>query len=83
MSERDATHCYIGTWPACGCVRFVTVDAPEHAKDNAKEIAKLVRAGYAVNRVTIEEFRSDKTTFGCKDEAACPNPWTKKKRRAA
>ena len=71
--------CYIGVWPACGCIRFVTTDDPEYEKDNAKEIAKLVRKGYRVENITVAEFRTGPRKFGCKDTAACLNPNRKTK----
>ena len=66
--------CYIGVWPACGCIRFVTTDEPEYAKDNAKEIAKLMKRGYRVENITIDEFKTGPRKFGCKDTANCQNP---------
>lgn len=69
-----ATHCYIGVWPECGCIRFVSVD-DETMKDNHKKIAELIRGGYTVNHVTIADFNAGKHgKFGCKDENTCPNP---------
>ena len=75
----NATHCYVGIWPACDCIRFVTADEPEYAKDNAKEIARLIRAGYSVERLTVKEFKEEHR-FGCKDELQCPNPHAKRKK---
>jgi hypothetical protein len=57
MSTEQA-YAYIGRAP-CGCIRFATVDEPRHAKDNAKEIAKVIKAGYTVERVTVEFVRSN------------------------
>ena len=71
--------CYIGVWPACGCIRFVTTDEPEYAKDNAKEIAKLLKRGYRVENITVAEFKGGTRKFGCKDTANCPNPNRPKK----
>lgn len=44
---------------ACGCgsVTFATVDRPEWAKDTAKTIAKLIREGRSVERVSLDSFR--------------------------
>ena len=76
MTTDATSFCYIATWPACGCIRLVTVDSPEHAKDNAKEIARCIKLGYAVNRVTVASFKvGEHGKFGCKDAANCPNPY--------
>ena len=44
----------------CGCGSFIfaAVDVPDMAKSNAKEIAKLIREGYAVERTTVGIVRS-------------------------
>lgn len=44
--------CYAVREPGKPGFCMITVDAPEHAKDNAKEIAKYMRKGFAVERVT-------------------------------
>lgn len=41
----------------CGCPVFVTVDSAEHRKDTAREIARCLRDGLAVNRMTVEAAR--------------------------
>ena len=48
---------YIGRCK-CGAIRFTTVDKPEYAKDNAKEIAKCIRAGLIIERVTVGYVRA-------------------------
>lgn len=78
-ADNRAEYCYIGSWPACGCIRFITSDKPEYAKDTGKKIGKLIRDGYAVNRILIADFKAGKHgTFGCKaiknHEYDCPNP---------
>lgn len=46
---------YIGTRP-CGCVPFwVSADLP--ARDIAKEVARAIRDGLNIERVTTEESR--------------------------
>ena len=48
---------YIGRCK-CGAIRFTCVDKPEYAKDNAKEIAKCIRNGLAIERVTVGYVRT-------------------------
>ncbi len=56
---------YIGR-ADCGCIRAACVDNEiVGKKDVAKAIAKMVRDGLVVSRVTIEEVRSDPTWKGC------------------
>ena len=82
MTERAVEpRCYIGVWPACGCIRFVTADEPEYEQDNAKEIAKLVRRGYRVENITVAEFKAGPRKFGCRDVNACINPFANKNRK--
>ena len=47
---------YLGRKP-CGCAVFCTVDRPERAKDTAREVAKEMRAGLTIERVTVEVAR--------------------------
>jgi len=81
MTKPDSeAFCYIATWPACGCIRFVTADEPDMATANAKNIARCVKAGYTVNRVTVADFKAGKHgNFGCADKENCPNPHAKRK----
>jgi hypothetical protein len=46
--------CYVGV-KSCGCVVAGCVDDPRFAKETAKFIARLVRDGYAVKHVPINE----------------------------
>jgi hypothetical protein len=48
---------YISKKP-CGCLAMAIVDNPEHKKDVAREIAKAIRAGETVERVTTESVRT-------------------------
>lgn len=41
----------------CGSITFATMDRPEWAKDTAKTIAKMIRDGYAIERVPLRSFR--------------------------
>ena len=58
-----ATHVYAGRL-SCGCTVAAMVDIPDEPKEVAKSVAQFIRDGYAVARVTLEEFRG--TTIGCK-----------------
>ena len=49
---------YVATVPGCGCVVATTVDAPEYARDTAKEVAAWVRDGLTISRHTVEEVRA-------------------------
>ena len=48
---------YIGRCK-CGAIKFTTVDKPEYAKENAKEIAKCIRDGLTIERVTVGDVRT-------------------------
>jgi len=43
---------YIAYKP-CGCVVMIATDEPQWAADNAKEVAKCIRAGYRVEHTTV------------------------------
>jgi NADPH:quinone reductase-like Zn-dependent oxidoreductase len=43
----------------CGCMVAAMVDNPEHKKDTAKEIAKWIREGLTIERVTAEYVREN------------------------
>lgn len=59
----SGTWCYIARtaeptkYHAAGVVVCVTVDRPELAKDNAREIAKWMRDGLTIERVPVEWAR--------------------------
>jgi hypothetical protein len=76
--NEDERRCYIGTWPACGCIRFVSADDPDYEADNAKEVARLIRMGYRVENITVAEFKSGTRNFGCDHQDACLNPHNRK-----
>ena len=65
MSDNSETPCYIARCQCgCGGMIFASVDDAEmreqRAKETAKEIGKLVRDGYTVERATVKEVRSSK-----------------------
>lgn len=47
----------------CGGIVFASVDNPEHATDTAKEVARCIREGYAVERTVVSVVRTQ--PFGC------------------
>lgn len=47
----------------CGGIVFASVDNPEHAADTAKEVARCIRDGYAVERTVVSVVRTQ--PFGC------------------
>jgi len=48
--------CYIGRLD-CGCIVLAIVDSLEHKKDTAKEIAKAIKKGLNIERVSVEYVR--------------------------
>lgn len=80
----NATHCYIASNPPCGCIRWVSVDQPQYAKENGKNTANMIQAGYQVSRVRIDEFKAGTHgQFGCKDTACPKHPDDKKRTKRA
>lgn len=47
---------YISRKP-CGCLVMASVDDPKHADATAREVAKAIRQGEKVERVTVEFVR--------------------------
>lgn len=56
MPEESMSYSYISRQP-CGCLTVAIVDNPEHRRDVAKEVAKAIRNGEVVERVTSESVR--------------------------
>ena len=48
----------------CGCLTLAIVDEPAHRREVAKEVAKAIRMGETVERVTCEQVR--KMDWKCK-----------------
>ena len=66
MSDIDATNCFISRCD-CGGLTFAAVDTPERRKDNAKEVAALIRDGRRVENLSVTEVRGARWCFGeCK-----------------
>ena len=53
MSKKD---CYISRLP-CGCITMACVDKLEHKRETAKEVARAIRLGETIDRVTSEYVR--------------------------
>jgi hypothetical protein len=72
------TPCYVGLRP-CGCICAAAVDAPDNDKkrrsEDAREVAKWMRAGLTIERWTVEKVRAA-------NWAGCPtcNPPKRSKR---
>jgi hypothetical protein len=49
---------YIGK-KECGCIVAAFVDNPEHKKDIAREIAKWIKDGLTIERVTDDYVREN------------------------
>ena len=43
----------------------MAVDSPEQKKDNAKHLARWIRAGLTIERWTIEKVRQDAVSCKC------------------
>lgn len=72
-----ATHCYVGRHATCGHVRAVIIDDAGVARDVAKFVARMVRDGLHVERMTVADFKADKTAFN-RDCPVCNPPKTRK-----
>lgn len=48
----------------CGCTVMATVDCPEHADENAREIAACIRDGLRIEHVTDDWVRTE-SRWGC------------------
>jgi hypothetical protein len=55
MASSEATHCYIGKVPGCGCIEAAYVDDAANAKAIGKEVAQWIRDGYEVTRVAFAD----------------------------
>lgn len=48
-----AEHAYVGT-KSCGCVTLIVM---EQRRDAGREVARAIRAGDAINRMSVEDVR--------------------------
>lgn len=65
----DTSMAYVAT-KDCGCVVMVAMDMPNAKRENAKEIAACIRAGYNVTRMTLDEARERPWGKKCPHEQA-------------
>ncbi len=49
---------YAGSLP-CGCIVAVTIDKPEYARENAREVAKWIRDGMTIGRRSVADIKAD------------------------
>ncbi len=56
MAEENM--CYIGR-KSCGCIELAVVDNPEHKEKTAKEIAKAIKWGLKIERVSVQYVRDN------------------------
>lgn len=71
MDEIDETPSYIARCECgCGAIVMATVDTPERANEVAQEVAECIRAGCAVQRVTVSQVREmvKDQGFGCRNK---------------
>lgn len=56
----------------CGCICGAVVDAPEHKRDTAREIAAWLRLGCTIETVETAWVRSGECSFAaCADNPDC------------
>lgn len=74
---------YVGRNP-CGCIAFLVVDEPTHAKPVAREVARGIREGMTIERVATEWVRTPACTLQpCHDSQPCVRDAQRIKRRVA
>ena len=56
----------------CGCLTTAIVDNPVHKRDTAREIAKAIRLGELVTRVSTEQVRT--MSWNCAEHAKAKTP---------
>jgi hypothetical protein len=68
------SECIVGKCPGCHRLVLAIVDDLDRKKDTAKEVARAIREGIEISRMSVEDVR--KSDFSCKCE---PNPRTAKR----
>jgi len=58
MKVSDDAMCYVASHPGEPGYFFASVIDPKRAKEDAKEIAKLIRKGATISRVSVEAARA-------------------------
>jgi hypothetical protein len=64
----NTTPCYVAYCKQCRGMIFASVDKPEYAKDNAKEVAALIRRGIPVSKATVDDVRA---AWWCENRGRC------------
>lgn len=54
----DATMCYAARFTGKPGYGFIAVDKPEHAKEIAKDVARMIKRGASIERVTVEQAKA-------------------------
>jgi hypothetical protein len=68
-----AEHAYVGTKP-CGCITLIVM---EQCRDAGREVARAIKAGDAINRMSVEAVRQI-PSIRCAEH---PRPATKTRTR--
>ncbi len=72
MSEQEDRVCLVAWCRGCNRVVFATVDIEERRKENAREIAKMIRAGMRTGELMSSEVR--KADWCCECKARTEKP---------
>lgn len=62
--------CITGLCPGCERIVFTSVDLPERRKENAKEVARMVRDGIRIESWTVDAVRAGNWACECKKKTA-------------
>lgn len=60
---------YVGSCHQCGGAYMIVVDTPEHARETAMEIGKVIDAGDTIERITVDEARAMWRNKPCRCES--------------
>lgn len=63
---RAAAVAYVGR-AECGHIVFAAVDSPEHKKGTARDVAKAIRDGLTIEKMTVAEVRASNGQWCPKD----------------
>lgn len=79
MSDSAEHMAYVGYCGECGGIVAAVVDEPGRPRETAKDVARYVRDGYRVERVTCQFVREN--LRGC--APGCPCRYCEKRRKKA
>jgi hypothetical protein len=74
--DSGATPCFIA-YCECGGWIAVSVDEPDHIKENAEEVANWIRAGFRLEKCTVADVRTGRVQM-----CECDRRKKKKSRQA-